>query len=176
MAFLCFKKRFPWGRAPLHCFAPGGRSRDTWRLTQSSCRSQGWIFEPNYVILLTWEYVLCSQLYATASRIQSRRRCCLSSLTDVQQLLKDRRGNTTSIPTLNSCHPHRPKGRVPSHKALVSADSVFTVLQKVKRKCEGWKKKRNLNCCKYLGVVFWVCFVVLFFSNSTYEWTLFCNW
>uniref|UniRef100_A0A8C4ULP1 RNA guanylyltransferase and 5'-phosphatase n=1 Tax=Falco tinnunculus TaxID=100819 RepID=A0A8C4ULP1_FALTI len=53
------------------------------------------------------------KLYATASRIRSRRRCCLSSLTDVRQLLKDRHGNTTSILTLNSCRRRHPKGHVP---------------------------------------------------------------
>lgn len=52
---------------------------------------------------------LCPQLCATASRTLSPRRCYLSSLTDVQQLPKDRNGNIPWTLTRNSCHPHHPR-------------------------------------------------------------------
>lgn len=52
---------------------------------------------------------LCPQLCATASRTLSQRRCYLSSLTDVQQLPKDRNGNIPWTLTRNSCHPHHPR-------------------------------------------------------------------
>lgn len=132
--FVCFKRsdsQEGWPAA-LVC-SLGGQSTDTWLPTQPSCQSphlslSTWakrrcLFCKEGVKLLkcqlwqislvTCDYALCSQPCATASRIQSQRRCYLSSLTDVQQLLKDRCGNTTSIPTLNSCHPRHPKGRVP---------------------------------------------------------------
>lgn len=122
------------------------------------------------ISLVNSQRVLCSQLYAIASRTPSQRRYCLSSLTGVWQLLRDRRGSTTSTPTLNWCHPRHPKGPAPSHRPRAQW-VAFTLLQKVKCKCEGWEKK-HLNCCKYLGVIS----LVLFFQIPHHEWTLFRNW
>ncbi|XP_052032164.1 mRNA-capping enzyme isoform X2 [Apodemus sylvaticus] len=49
------------------------------------------------------------KLCAIASRTLSPRRCCLSSLTDVQQLPRDRSGSIPWTLTPSSCRPHRPK-------------------------------------------------------------------